>query len=68
MPARAKKLLIEILTEHLTLTFTNFLQVRKKLLQKLVEEMARGHSKGIFPQNFKLLTPSTPLFVPDPFT
>ena len=39
-------------TEHLTLTFHKLFTGWKTLLQKLGEEMTRGHSKSIFAQNF----------------
>ena len=59
MPAKPEKLLSKTLTEHLTL-FTNFLQVRKKFLRKLGEEMARGHSKKYVFSKLSIFDPLPP--------
>ena len=44
------------------------LQVRKKLLQELGEEMARGQFKKYFVSKIQNFDPLPPVFVPVPFT
>ena len=57
IPAETKKIIKNINRTFDTGFSKTFLQVRKKLLQELGEEMATGHSKSMFAGNFKFFTP-----------